>query len=106
MVARHGEHREHRFIRRRSAVVAKNETKTISGHTFVGFGSSHDSYSHAYMTAACAVGLGEAEMNEFFARLEKSLKDYCAKRDKDRKRRAKNSATEVDEDMSKVAISS
>ena len=87
-------------------VVARNETKTISGHTFVGFGSSHDSYSNAYMTAACAVGLGEAEMNEFFARLEKSLKDYCAKRDKDRKRKAKNSVTEVDEDMSKVAISS
>ena len=86
-------------------VVAKNETKTISGHTFVGFGSSHDSYSHAYMTAACAVGLGEAEMNEFFARLEKSLKDYCAKRDKDRKRRAKKSAEEVVEEMSKVEIS-
>mmetsp|Transcript_827 Transcript_827/g.1827 ORF Transcript_827/g.1827 Transcript_827/m.1827 type:complete len:556 (+) Transcript_827:146-1813(+) len=86
-------------------VVAKNETKTISGHTFVGFGSSHDSYSHAYMTAACAVGLGEAEMNEFFARLDKSLKDYCAKRDKDRKRRAKKSAQDVDEEMSKVAIS-
>ena len=67
-------------------VVPRNETKTISGHTFKGFGSSHESYPHAYMTAACAVGMGEDEMNEFFVRLEKSWKDYCAKREKERKK--------------------
>jgi len=68
-------------------VVPRGESKTISGHTFVGFGSSHERYPHVYMTAACVVGMGESEMNEFFIRLEKSWKDYCAKRDKERKKK-------------------
>ncbi|KAL7464084.1 hypothetical protein ACHAXS_004420 [Conticribra weissflogii] len=70
-------------------IVPRGEVKIISGHIFEGFGSSHDDFPHAYMTAACAVGLGEAEMNEFFARLEKSWGDYCAKRDKDVKKKDK-----------------
>ena len=68
-------------------VVPRGESKTISCHTFIGFGSSHDSYPHAYMTAACAVGMGESEMNEFFGRLEKCWKDYCAKREKEMKKK-------------------
>ncbi|KAL7533818.1 hypothetical protein ACHAWF_004631 [Thalassiosira exigua] len=72
-------------------IVPRNETKTISGHTFQGFGSSHNHYPHAYMTAACAVGMGEGEMNEFFLRLEKSWKDYYAKREKERKKKASTS---------------
>jgi len=83
-------------------VVPPNETKTISGHTFVGFGSSHEGYPRAYMTAACAVGMGEAELNEFFVRLEKSWKDYCSKREKERKKKNKDN---VDKGMSDLAIS-
>ena len=66
-------------------VVPRNETKTISGHEFKGFGSSHVTYPHAYMTAACAIGMSEGEMNEFFARLEKSWKDYYTMRQKEAK---------------------
>mmetsp|Transcript_5425 Transcript_5425/g.12345 ORF Transcript_5425/g.12345 Transcript_5425/m.12345 type:complete len:565 (+) Transcript_5425:109-1803(+) len=88
-------------------IVARNESKTISGHTFEGFGSSHDSYSHVYMTAACAVGMGEGEMNEFFVRLEKSWKDYCAKREKERKKKRKQKevdASNIEENMKDMAI--
>ncbi|EED92493.1 hypothetical protein THAPSDRAFT_262555, partial [Thalassiosira pseudonana CCMP1335] len=60
-------------------VVPRGSTKTISGHTFEGFGSSNDDYPYAYMTSACAVGMGEEEMNEFFVRLEKSWIDYRKK---------------------------
>jgi O-phospho-L-seryl-tRNASec:L-selenocysteinyl-tRNA synthase len=67
-------------------VVPRDEIRVISGHAFVGFGSSHETYPHAYMTSACAVGMGECEMNEFFARLERCWKDYIAKRDKESKK--------------------
>jgi len=77
-------------------IVPRSEVKTISGHTFEGFGSSHDDFPYAYMTAACAVGLGEAEMNEFFVRLEKSLGDYCTKRDKEMKKKMKMKEVDVE----------
>jgi hypothetical protein len=32
------------------------------------------------MTAACAVGMGEEEMKEFFTRLEKAWVDYSKKK--------------------------
>lgn len=87
-------------------IVPRGECKTISGHTFQGFGSSHESYNHAYMTAACAVGMGESEMNEFFVRLEKSWKDYCAKREKERKKKAKeqNKAGVMEDEMKEMII--
>ena len=64
-------------------VVPTGETKTISGHTFQGFGSSYDEYPHSYMTAACAVGMGEEEMTEFFERLERCWREYVRKREKE-----------------------
>lgn len=70
-------------------VVPPGQTKNISGHTFLGFGSSNDEYPHAYMTAACAVGMGEEEMVEFFRRLEKSWRDYRSKREKERRKEKK-----------------
>ena len=82
-------------------VVPRNETKSISGHTFQGFGSSHDGFPHAYMTAACAVGMGEDEMNEFFRRLEKSWKDYYSKVKKERNLKKKH-ADEVKTKEDKV----
>jgi len=88
-------------------VVPRNGTKTISDHTFEGFGSSHDDYPHVYMTAACAVGMGEDELNEFFVRLEKSWKDYCAKREKERKKKKKKQEGDgnIEEDVNHMAIS-
>jgi len=70
-------------------VVARNETKAISGHIFRGFGSSHDTYPHAYMTAACAIGMTEGEMNEFFVRLERCWRDHFAMREKELKKKKK-----------------
>jgi O-phospho-L-seryl-tRNASec:L-selenocysteinyl-tRNA synthase len=64
-------------------VVPTNEIKSISGHTFEGFGSSTEDYPYSYMTAACAVGMSEMEMNEFFIRLEKCWGEYVAKREKE-----------------------
>ena len=68
-------------------VVPTGEVKSISGHTFQGFGSSHENYPYSYMTAACAVGMGEEEMKEFFNRLEKSWREYVTKMKKDNARR-------------------
>mmetsp|Transcript_21360 Transcript_21360/g.35238 ORF Transcript_21360/g.35238 Transcript_21360/m.35238 type:complete len:594 (+) Transcript_21360:65-1846(+) len=70
-------------------VVPTGETKTISGHTFQGFGSSYERYPHSYMTAACAVGMGEEEMNEFFERLEKCWREYVGKREKEARKKLK-----------------
>jgi O-phospho-L-seryl-tRNASec:L-selenocysteinyl-tRNA synthase len=74
-------------------VVARNESKTISGHTFQGFGSSHDTYPHAYMTAACAIGMTKGEMNEFFVRLERCWKDFLVAREKESTKKKKEEGT-------------
>jgi len=63
-------------------VVPRGETKKMGDHNFMGFGSSTNSYPHAYMTAACAIGLDSEEMNAFFQRLDKSLKEYKTKQKK------------------------
>lgn len=60
-------------------VVSKNQSKTIVGHEFIGFGSSTEGFPHSYLTAACAIGLSESEMEEFFVRLEKCFKDFKSK---------------------------
>lgn len=73
-------------------IVPRNETKSISGHTFHGYGSSHDQYPHSYMTAAVAVGMSESEMNEFFLRLERSWRDFHAKREKEIQRKGSMNA--------------
>lgn len=56
-------------------VVPRGEVKQIGGEEFVGFGSSTDFYPHAYMTAACAIGVSRSELTEFFSRLEKTMKE-------------------------------
>ena len=70
-------------------IVPRCSTKTISGHSFQGFGSSNDDYPSAYMTAACAVGMGEEEMKEFFIRLEKAWVDYRSKLKKESRKQSK-----------------
>jgi O-phospho-L-seryl-tRNASec:L-selenocysteinyl-tRNA synthase len=57
-------------------VVPRGETKTIASHVFHGFGSSTDGYPHAYMTAACAIGVRPEEIDEFLLRLDKTFKQY------------------------------
>ena len=70
-------------------IVPRCSTKTISGHSFQGFGSSNDDYPSAYVTAACAVGMGEEEMKEFFIRLEKAWVDYRSKLKKESRKQSK-----------------
>ena len=61
-------------------VVPRAQTKVMGhGQEFLGFGSSTDSFPHAYMTAACAIGVSQGETDEFFRRLEKCMKDYKTK---------------------------
>ena len=44
------------------------------------------------MTAAVAVGMSESEMNEFFLRLERSWRDFHAKREKETQRKGSMNA--------------
>lgn len=60
-------------------VVSRGQSKIIAGRTFHGFGSSTEDFPHSYLTAACAIGLTRAEMDEFFSRLEKCFKDFWKK---------------------------
>jgi O-phospho-L-seryl-tRNASec:L-selenocysteinyl-tRNA synthase len=63
-------------------VVPRGEVKTMGGHEFLGFGSSTTNFSHAYMTAACAIGVSTEELDEFFARLDKTLSQFASKKKK------------------------
>ena len=56
-------------------VVPRAESKMIGNHEFLGFGSSVEGYAHAYMTAACAIGLTKEELDEFFIRLDKTFQE-------------------------------
>ena len=60
-------------------VVPRGESKTIGGQDFIGFGSSVTDYPHAYMTAACAIGVTAGEIDEFLLRLDKTLKEFKRK---------------------------
>lgn len=63
-------------------VVPRGETKLMSGQEFKGFGSSTDHFPHAYMTAACAIGVTKSETDEFFVRLDKTMKEFKTKQRK------------------------
>jgi radical SAM superfamily enzyme YgiQ (UPF0313 family) len=49
------------------------------------------------MTAACAVGMGEEEMNEFFNRLEKCWREYVVKREKEGRKNKQLKEMETEE---------
>jgi O-phospho-L-seryl-tRNASec:L-selenocysteinyl-tRNA synthase len=57
-------------------VVPRGDTKMMDKIKFKGFGSSTNDYPHAYMTAACAIGVRPVELDEFFARLDKAFTQY------------------------------
>jgi O-phospho-L-seryl-tRNASec:L-selenocysteinyl-tRNA synthase len=63
-------------------VIPRGSVKMMGGQEFCGFGSSVDNYPHAYMTAACAIGLSEGEVDEFFARLDKVFKEFKKRQQK------------------------
>lgn len=67
-------------------VIPRCEEKTMGGQVFAGFGSSHDAYPHAYMTAACAIGVNASEVDEFFVRLDKTFKEFQKKKQQQPKR--------------------
>lgn len=54
-------------------MVPRGQAKTVAGVNFAGYGASIAEYPHDYLTAACAVGLSRAELEEFSARLEKAI---------------------------------
>ncbi|KAL7568547.1 hypothetical protein ACA910_002659 [Epithemia clementina (nom. ined.)] len=57
-------------------VVPRKVIQTMGGTQFHGFGSSHDNYPHAYLTAACAIGVQACELDEFIKRLDKILTEF------------------------------
>ncbi|MGK3733752.1 MAG: O-phospho-L-seryl-tRNASec:L-selenocysteinyl-tRNA synthase [Bacillariaceae sp.] len=63
-------------------VVPRSQLKNIGGQDFIGFGSSTNEYHHAYMTAACAIGVSIFEIEEFYVRLDKTLTEFKRKKKK------------------------
>jgi len=61
-------------------VIPRAQVSKIGDHEFVGFGSSTSNFPHAYMTAACAIGVSAAEVTEFFVRLDKALIEFKSKK--------------------------
>jgi O-phospho-L-seryl-tRNASec:L-selenocysteinyl-tRNA synthase len=61
-------------------VIPRGQIKSMGGEALVGFGSSVEGYNHAYMTAACAIGVSRVEVTEFFLRLDKTLTEFKSKK--------------------------
>lgn len=55
-------------------VVPRGQLKSVGGVDFTGYGASVTGYPHDYLTAACALGLSPAELDEFLLRLDKALR--------------------------------
>ena len=64
-------------------VVAKGGTKSIAPYTFDGWGASVKAFPTSYITAACAVGTTEKDIDEFLKRLDKCLIDMKKKKKKE-----------------------
>lgn len=61
-------------------VVARGQRKSIAGVEFEGYGASVKGYPHDYLTAACALGLSLAELDEFLVRLDNTIRKVKGKR--------------------------
>ena len=60
-----------------SRIVTASKAKSICGISFKNYGSSHEDYPHLpYMTAACAIGLTQKEIDWFIARLDDVLAEF------------------------------
>lgn len=62
-------------------VVARGQRKSVAGVEFEGYGASVKGYPHDYLTAACALGLSSAELDEFLVRLDKTIRKVKGKRE-------------------------
>lgn len=62
-------------------VVTRGQRKSVTGVDFVGYGASVNHYPHDYLTAACAVGLSSAELDEFLLRLDKTIRKAKGERE-------------------------
>ena len=63
-------------------IVNKNDTKSINGHEFRGWGASTSNFKSIYFTAACSIGLEESEIDVFLRRLKKIFNEFKKKRNK------------------------
>jgi O-phospho-L-seryl-tRNASec:L-selenocysteinyl-tRNA synthase len=66
--------------------------KTIDGIAFESYGAHSNTYSCCYLTAACALGATQEELEAFLERFESALQDYrngAGKKDKDAESKAK-----------------
>jgi O-phospho-L-seryl-tRNASec:L-selenocysteinyl-tRNA synthase len=59
-------------------VVSARGTKTIDGFRFVGFGAQCDAYPTAYLTAAAALGMTEADVALYCSRLDATIREFKA----------------------------
>eukprot|EP00939_MAST-03C_sp_MAST-3C-sp1_P001540 g1540.t1 len=68
-------------------VVPQGVTKTIEPYRFVGFGASVVDFPCPYLTAACAIGTTQADVDLFLKRLDRTLKDLKKRLAKEYKKR-------------------
>jgi|TARA_B110000208_G_scaffold191435_1_gene258268 O-phospho-L-seryl-tRNASec:L-selenocysteinyl-tRNA synthase len=61
-------------------VVVPGAEKEIEGHSFVGYGGHTDAYPHAYITAACSIGLSRDDVDSFTKTLSKTLSAFRKKK--------------------------
>ena len=50
--------------------------KTVNGFAFAGYGAHLDLYPHAYLSAACAIGIRKEEIDMFLKRLDATVLEY------------------------------
>ena len=67
----------------------------MGGVDFTGYGASVSGYPHDYLTAACAVGLSPAELDEFLLRLDKALRKAKGDKAGGAEREGRPGATEL-----------
>ena len=60
-------------------VVSPDSTKEINGYVFTGWGAHAQQYRCAYLTAAAAIGMTNADVDTFLKRLDKCLSKFSAK---------------------------
>ena len=75
-------------------------SSTIGGLRFEHYGTHCSSYPHAYVTAACGVGMDEEEVSRFVQRLDKCIAHFHKQKDKHARQQQwsnKNDAANNDE---------
>ena len=60
-------------------VVSNVERKVINDHEFRSWGSHHNNYPTAYLTAAATIGMTPVDVEQFLHRLTKVLESWSSK---------------------------